>query len=907
MFGYQIKTNENNDFHKKYLKYKEKYLKLKAKWEQTGGAKPMSNILKGINLFVDPDMELYLNPIYGVIMCESGYIKNNFYLHESNFINTEDAKIISQVSREIPGLIQPTKEIMQKIKPDTIGKYIGLLYVSKSQWYKDLNAKSKALTKIVTSQVVTKEEKDKAIVESKAIGNLIKELAKANKENIFGIKPGTDNKNLFHIILYCLWWVANDKSGIKKYYEGINELFSVVNKHSPNQFPLINIPEDFVLTEFNKDEMTESINNPSFELIIAQLTAKSFNIFVQDYAKSYCSNPAKLTYADCGETTIRNLLNLISYDKSIGQFNVRMLQNLGAINEVIEYYNVFKTFGLQASLKTKSIYGEELTARDAWSKLIIFYANKNVRFVNKCSNADFSFELNSAMAEDGSKSNLLQVVSNLLTKVTVLNDISSKENNIKQIQDNTTNGIGKITIAHEYYGEIFINCVELHYYMQIPNTKIKFKGLDTLTDEQYSYYSVFNDIIGLDVSNYIWRNISADILPNLLNNPLDTELKNKLLELSLTSQYNPDTRKRIQVDVENLNLALLSKSNLVDQYSYSSDNFDFAYKLPNLRSLSAYIDRNIESIDLSPLCKINTIENNFLRNCKKLKSINLEPLTVITSIGYNFLANCEELSSIDLSPLSSVTKIGSTFMYECKSIKSIDLKPLKQLTLIDEYFLGDCIGLTNIDLSPFNLVTNVEAGFLSGCSNLENVTFTGLNDDGSISLGFSNVKTIGAKFLARGDNLKSIDLSTLTNLNEIGNQFLSRCIKIKQIDLTPLKQLKKIDTHFAHYCSDLESVDLSGLNNLNSIGNDFLVNCTKLKEVKLDGLTNLEKIGTGFLARCPLVEKIDLTGCPKLCKIGPNLLFGSNNNVKIICTELQKQFILINNPSLANKIVIVKL
>ena len=30
---------------------------------------------------------------------------------------------------------------MQKIKPELIGKYIGFLYISKSDWFKDINTK----------------------------------------------------------------------------------------------------------------------------------------------------------------------------------------------------------------------------------------------------------------------------------------------------------------------------------------------------------------------------------------------------------------------------------------------------------------------------------------------------------------------------------------------------------------------------------------------------------------------------------------------------------------------------------------------------------------------------------------------------------------------------------------------
>ncbi len=917
----------DNIYKNKYIKYKEKYLKLKSEYEQTGGAKPLGNILKGINLFTDPDMEQYLNPIYGAIMSESGYIKNNFYLYQAGLSNSEESIIISKVTREIPGSIQPIKEIMQKIKPDEIGKYAGLLYVYKSQWYKDLNAKSIALNKKNTSKTVNEEDvedKKKSIAEFKAIQQLIKQLNNSNKENIFGIKPGTDNKEHFYILLYCLWWVASDKFGIEKYYEGINKLFATVNNYSPNQFPLIIIPEDFSLIEFNKEEMEGSINEPSFELIISLFTTSSFHIYIEDGTKSYCSDPAKLTYADCGETTIRNLFNLIAYNPSTNRFDVDVLEKLGATKELVEFYNVFYTFGLQSSSKTKRIYDEDLRAKDAWSKLIIFYANKNVKYLRKCSTG-VSFELNSGMALDGSKSNLLQVVSNLLTNITVLNDISSKENNIKQIKDETVNGLGKIIIDHKNYGEIYIECYHGHYQMIVRKKKIKIKSTDLLTNEQLKYYNIF---INMDLNefNYLWYNISDNDLIKLLNKLQDVNFKNKLLKLSLTTQYSPNTRELININTEELDLTPLSKSKLSDQYIYKSKNFDFVKDLFYLASLNSIIDNTILTIDLSPLCKINTIKNNFLSKCENLKSIDLTPLGSVTTIGNEFISRCKNLESINLQ-LESVTKIGSMFLYGCESIKSINLKSLKQLTSIGEYFLSSCNvlttidlsslnhltsigksflsscnGLSSIDLSPLNQVKEIKSSFLSNCSNLENVYFSQANN-----LGLSNLKIIRDAFMFRCKSLKSIDLSTLTSVSIIENDFMYECINLKELNLTTLKNLEYIRDRLAVNCKELELVNLSGLDKLKSIGKQFLYNSFCLTEIKLDRLTNLTTIDEFFLNNCTSLLKLDLTGCSNLVNIKSNLLKGGHPDVKIICTEKQKPIVLQNNPKLADKIIIFEI
>ena len=63
------------DYYKKYLKYKTKYLKLieiiNKNRSQIGGDVPLILRPDRINLFINGDMEKYLNPIYGYVMYKS--------------------------------------------------------------------------------------------------------------------------------------------------------------------------------------------------------------------------------------------------------------------------------------------------------------------------------------------------------------------------------------------------------------------------------------------------------------------------------------------------------------------------------------------------------------------------------------------------------------------------------------------------------------------------------------------------------------------------------------------------------------------------------------------------------------------------------------------------------------------
>jgi hypothetical protein len=96
---------------------------------------------------------------------------------------------------------------------------------------------------------------------------------------------------------------------------------------------------------------------------------------------------------------------------------------------------------------------KSLNARDAWSYLIIKYANKNINFLRSCTNESKTFELNAGLAKDNSTSNFFQLIKNLLgiEKWDEINDkdyadfISFKQSN----KDNTLRLEG-IEIAINY-------------------------------------------------------------------------------------------------------------------------------------------------------------------------------------------------------------------------------------------------------------------------------------------------------------------------------------------------------------------------------------------------------------------------------------------------------------------------
>ena len=108
--------------YEKYKKYKLKYLKMKKDILQYGGDKPVLRYIDRINRFRNgTDMEICLNPIYGLYMCENGFIENNYhlykmmtsiYLDKSIILNRlPKATKIYGVLQNILGVIGPNKII----------------------------------------------------------------------------------------------------------------------------------------------------------------------------------------------------------------------------------------------------------------------------------------------------------------------------------------------------------------------------------------------------------------------------------------------------------------------------------------------------------------------------------------------------------------------------------------------------------------------------------------------------------------------------------------------------------------------------------------------------------------------------------------------------------------------------
>ena len=754
------------NYYEKYVKYKSKYLALIDKNSiQRGGEVPTISHPDRINFFTDEHMEQHLNPIYGLVMYKCGFISNTFHLHNSGFIDTPISNIIKKSCKMEPsGIIKPTNDIMQKIKPIDFGRYIAIKYVN----MRNVIIKSTGVKVTFIDEIqLNKETKHERVVLSEYISKLNKFIPITDKDGI-----NYNEEIYFHIILYYMWWTAYNDDGITQYYNGINEVFSIIAKC------------DAKFAQYRQIDLKNPPDN-NFESQLIEMTREVFTIYNQEWSRHFCRNPyppkdRKTSYPDCGEVTARNLINLLCFDGE--KFDIKILKKFGPHPKLIEYYEEFDTFEKQSIVN--KLIDTELNARDSWSQLIILHASHNINFTIVCndntgddgggskSESTFRFEVNSGLAMDSSKTNFLQLIQNLLGIESWAN---LKESPIMEIKDNINSiGIGKLNIIHKEFGEFVIHCQNGHYSMKALKKATFEINYDDLDKKQID---IINKLLRKDGTDYMWIKFDSDLLARYLSYPEYSKLKLDLLKLSMTDQFDSDARRRIVIDAnasyfnDFVNMGKDSKLlHKLKEYTYTSDNFDFRNN-PLTAHLNININQYISEIDLSPLSNLTTIGNEFLFEFNTLTSIDLHTLSQLTTIGDYFLYSCGRLEAIDLSQLSKLTTIGDYFLSYCGRLEAIDLSQLSKLTTIGHCFLEECTQLRTIYLPTSTNITVIPSSFLRGCI-----------------------------------SLKKIDLSPLTNITAIADNFLAGCVSLEEIDLSGMHQLKTIGKSFLKNCDKLNII-----------------------------------------------------------------------------------------------------
>jgi hypothetical protein len=224
---------------KKYIKYKNKYTYLKNNLylvNQKGGKLFVKDEdIKYINRFDNNnnynyhlDIELFLNPIYGLIMFQSGFISNIYFINKDKNknmksyldidIKVDNYKIINKLYTNIGNIVRHSTIIITNI--ENISKYIALLYLCKDLFKDDIENNflkcGDKYNPYIIQLIIIKNElydlKDNIKYEkSKYEYNENKEKIDSiiNNTDIKQIRKlvplGINDKKLFYILLSFLW------------------------------------------------------------------------------------------------------------------------------------------------------------------------------------------------------------------------------------------------------------------------------------------------------------------------------------------------------------------------------------------------------------------------------------------------------------------------------------------------------------------------------------------------------------------------------------------------------------------------------------------------------------------------------------------------------------------------------
>ncbi len=221
-----------------------------------------------------------------------------------------------------------------------------------------------------------------SVRETKAIGRSkdFKEFADILVRALQESKKGDYPPHLVEQTLLAFFWKkGNGKEDFVHLLEGLHRIHpKVVNKselladeEAQDHF----LKSEYQASEFNPEslqdskkaakELSENIEKMAFYVAQDQLS-QTFPPVIS-YGSAKHSSLGDATYADCGETSLRNFLNIALFNPKTGRFDVEILKEMSKKNPelsihpaVITYYTNHPDPGLASSQE----------ARDAWSETV---------------------------------------------------------------------------------------------------------------------------------------------------------------------------------------------------------------------------------------------------------------------------------------------------------------------------------------------------------------------------------------------------------------------------------------------------------------------------------------------------------------------------------------------------------
>jgi hypothetical protein len=668
---------------------------------------------------------------------------------------------------------------------------------------------------------------------------------------------------VFYVILAALWWKLNNKQGIINYYNCLNKYLLDNMK--------ITIPDNYINDLFTKDDFrlsNEEITNlVDFGYVIAYIYAsKRVPIQLINYEKVYYTkknckhtteNSKRLSkgFSDCGETTLRNFINILIYDVNTGNFDLEKLEKLGATEDLKIYYTVFNNMSKQLNPVEVYIFGEKLNPRDAWGKIVSNL--NNVKYDQQCNllkdDSFFDYEIDSGINRLG-EVNMVRVIKELLTKIPELNNNEVWEKMGFNVDfDNKVNditGIGDITIKMSNLGTYKMLFDNGHYDMiDHADTRITniHPNLDNFTDNEKQYIIIMsdniyetNDFKVTAQSIYLMNYDDHSYLKNAMNYDgkwIESNIYNEFFNISV-GILNIDEKKTLPLN--------LNKIKTFDVKTLKE--FDIQIKLINNLETS---EQKSDIIEIINTMFVPGEEFN-----------NLQKLTICDSFNEPLDRSLDNLTNLQTLTIGNVV-LGDS-LNKLTNLQTLTIgngvlgDSLDKLTNLETLIFGDSFN------QSFNKPNNPVKGFV-------NLWFRGIPSSSSLD------KLINLKTLTIGNGFNQLfdnSLANLTNLQNltIGDSF-NEPLYSSLDNLINLQTLTIGDGFNKRFGESL--AELTNLQTL-TIGNNFhqpldyslrkLVNLQTLQigdrfngplYDSLDNLTNLQTLNIGDAFTTPLYDSLD--------------------------------------------------
>ena len=240
--------------------------------------------------------------------------------------------------------------------------------------------------------------------------------------------------DIINVLLAVMWWNVDNLDGIKAYYTGL--------KHVVTSLSDLEIPDEM-------PPVTENSFTDTYIRLYTSLITTGVRLF--DTGSSLLTD-GKTTYSDCGETAVRNLLNICFIKANNEDIDIDKLKEIGVKEELLNYYKKYSTISSQSS-------GD---ARNAWSEVV---SNLDeVNYVNI--SGDYKYNINAGLDVAGTMPNILKVVCTLFNKkelkwsdLTELNLLSTVDVKVDP------NGIGYVMLNKEE-SVYKLHMMSFHFYIE---------------------------------------------------------------------------------------------------------------------------------------------------------------------------------------------------------------------------------------------------------------------------------------------------------------------------------------------------------------------------------------------------------------------------------------------------------